>query len=267
MTLTHDEAAVVDRSHDDAAGEVDRDEWDDTEGDADLSSSIALFEGDEGRLDVAQRRALVALLKHRFITARTHPGEWRALIAHPHLIRSRLNDVFLDLHLDREREVAFKRQAAPDGGGRFPTLVRDLAWSREETVIMVYLRRRSRAEEGTGQIRVFVDRQEMLDHVASLRPAHATDQAGDSRRGAKAIENLITAGLLIGQHDADRFEISPAIDVVLPLERLHELLRWLQAQRPGGAFDDTLIDDAAPDDEVLDGSTMDGETDPEEQDA
>lgn len=257
MTLTHDEPAVEDRLPQDA-------DWDgDTDGDRDASSSIALFEGDEGRLDVAQRRALVALLKHRFITPRTHPGEWRALIAHPTLIRSRLNDVFLDLHLDREREVAFKRQAAPDGGGRFPTLVRDLAWSREETVIMVYVRRRSRAEEGSGQIRVFVDRQEMLDHVASLRPAHATDQAGDSRRGAKAIENLITAGLLIGQHDADRFEISPALDVVLPLERLQDLLRWLQTQRAGdAALDDAVLDDAAHTD-----AAPDDENDPEEQDA
>ncbi len=34
---------------------------------------VSLFEGDEGELEHAERRALVALLKQRFISARTHP--------------------------------------------------------------------------------------------------------------------------------------------------------------------------------------------------
>ena len=33
--------------------------------DRELSSSVALFEGDEGGLELAQRRALVAIVKHR----------------------------------------------------------------------------------------------------------------------------------------------------------------------------------------------------------
>lgn len=206
--------------------EDDPDTWTD---DGEAALGVALFEGDEGRLELAQRRTFVALLKHRFITARTHPAEWRTLLAHTSLLRSRLNDLFLDLHLDDEREVAFKRQAVPDGGTRFPTLLFDKAWSREETILMVYLRSRSRAEEVTGGTRVYVDRQEMLDHVASLRPDHATDRAGDSRRAANAVDALNRAGLLIGAREADRFEVSPAIDVVLPLERLQELLAWLQS--------------------------------------
>ena len=197
--------------------------------DTGLGGAVALFEGDEGRVELGQRRAFVALLKHRFITARTHPAEWRTLLAHTTLLQSRLNDLFLDLHLDREREVAFKRQAVPDGGTRFPTLLFDKAWSREETILMVYLRSRSRAEEVTGGTRVYVDREEMLEHVASLRPGHATDRAGDARRAGNAVDALNKAGLLVGARDADRFEVSPAIDVVLPLERLQELLTWLDA--------------------------------------
>lgn len=219
-------------------------DWEDA--DRDATSSVALFEGDRGRLDVIQRRALVALLKHRFITARTHATEWRALVRDPELFRSRLNDLFLDLHLDREREVAFKRQATPDGGGRFPTLLFDTAWSREETILMVYLRSRSRAAEVSGVPRVHVDRDEMLEHVAALRPPHATDQAGDAKRAGNAVDNLNKAELLIGPRGGDRFEISPAIDVVLPLERLQELLAWLQAQQAGaGAEQEVLDDDAA----------------------
>jgi hypothetical protein len=235
------------------AGEPVRGEWE--EDDRELSSSVALFEGDEGRLELAQRRTLVALLKHRFITARTHPVEWRTLMSHPNLLRSRLNDLFLDLHLDREREVAFKRQAMPDGGSRFPTLLYDKAWSREETILMVYLRSRSRAEEVTGTTRVYVDREEMLEHVASLRPGRATDQAGDRARADKAVDSLNKADLLIGARQADRFEISPAIDVVLPLERLRELLKWLQTQNAPTGVQETLDADAQG------GGEVDGEVD------
>ncbi|PWU47501.1 hypothetical protein DLJ47_30425 [Micromonospora sp. S4605] len=210
--------------------------WDDPE--RELTSSVALFEGDEGGLELPQRRALVALIKQRFITAQSHPKEWKALTANPRLIRSRLNDLFLDLHLDTDREVAFKRQVVPEGGGRFPTLLHDTAWAREETILLVYLRTRSRSEEVAGTSRTFIDRQDMLEHIVTFRPAQATDQAGDARRAAKAIESLNRAGLLIGPSTADRFEVSPAIDVVLPLERLQDLLRWLKAHNAAGAAAD-----------------------------
>jgi hypothetical protein len=198
--------------------------------DRELTSSVALFEGDEGALDMLQRRALVALLKHRFITARSHPKEWRTVVTHQRLIRSRLNDQFMNLHIDVTREVAYKRQAVPEGGGRFPTLLHDTAWSREETILLVYLRSRARSEETAGTSRTLVDRQDMLEHVASLRPDHASDHVTDARRATTAIENLNRAGLLVGPSTADQFEVSPAVDVVLPLERLQELLRWLQTQ-------------------------------------
>ena len=282
MTLTHDGTVDLTAVPDDVAADdlevgfarvLDDDPEDDLgTGDRDATTSVALFEGDEGRLELAQRKALVALLKHRFVTARTHPVEWRAIVANPSLVRSRLNDLFLDLHLDREREVAFKRQAAPDGGGRFPTLLFDTAWSREETVLMVFLRSRSRAAEGTGVSRVYVDRQEMVDHVATLRPAQATDQATDGRRAAAAVDALNKAGLLIGPRTADRFEISPAIDVVLPLERLQDLLRWLQTANGADAVEAPGATDAddAPDADAVEQDAVgqdDGPQDAEPQDA
>ena len=222
--------------------------WDDPE--RELTSSVALFEGDEGGLTLAQRRALVAIVKQRFITAESHPKEWRALVANPRLVRARLNDLFLDLHLDPDREIAFKRQVTPEGGGRFPTLLRDTAWSREETILLVYLRSRSRSEQAAGAPKTFIDREDMLEHIAAQRPAHATDHTGDGKRAAKAVENLNRAGLLVGASAADRFEVSRAIDVVLPLERLQSLLAWLERQNTAAATngDPARIDAATPDD-------------------
>src|SRR6478735_804367 len=137
---------------------------------------VSLFEGDEGGLEYAQRHALVTLLKQRFISARTHPRDWQVLVEHERVLRSRLNDLFLDLAVDRDREVAWKRQAVSETGSRFPTLLHDTTWSREETLVLVHLRDRLRAGHAGGDARVYVDREDVVDYVATFRPTHATDE-------------------------------------------------------------------------------------------
>lgn len=190
--------------------------------------SVSLFEGDEGGLEYAQRQTLVTLLKQRFISARTHPRDWQVLVEHEQLLRGRLNDLFLDLQVDRAREVAWKRQAQAEGGGRFPTLLHDTAWSREETLVLVHLRDRLRAGIAGGDVRVYVDRDDLLDYVASYRPVHATDESGDEKRARNAVTSIVKAGLLIPTASDDRFEISEAVEPLLPLELLQELLEALQ---------------------------------------
>src|SRR5512139_3294181 len=192
------------------------------------TTSVSLFEGDEGGLEYAERRALVTLLKQRFISARTHPKDWRALTENERLIRSRLNDLFLELQIDPVREVAWKRQAASETGQKFPTLLYDAAWSREETVVLVHLRDRFRAATAAGEERVFVDRDDIVEYVAGFRPAHATDVSGDDKRARNAVSSVNKAGLLIGSPTDHRFEISEAIESLLPLELLKELLVSLQ---------------------------------------
>jgi hypothetical protein len=195
--------------------------------------SVSLFEGDEGGLEYAQRHALVALVKQRFISARTHPRDWQVLVEHERVLRSRLNDLFLDLAIDRTREVAWKRQATSETGSRFPTLLYDAAWSREETLVLVHLRDRLRAGLAGGDARVYVDREDVVDYVASFRPTHATDEAGDEKRARNAVVSVVKAGLLIGTASDERFEISEAVESLLPLELLTELLEALQ--RANGA--------------------------------
>jgi hypothetical protein len=212
--------------------------------------SVSLFEGDEGGLDYAQRRALVTLLKQRFISARTHPRDWKVLVEHERLLRSRLNDLFLDLQVDRAREVAWKRQATSETGSRFPTMLYDAAWSREETLVLVHLRDRLRAGVASGDARVFVDREDVVRYVSSFRPSHATDVAGDEKRARNALAGIVKAGLLIGTGSEERFEISEAVEPLIPLELLQELLAALVAandtEAPSGP-DDTadLFDDGA----------------------
>lgn len=222
--------------HIDTAGDRTEVGLDGDDPDREGTTSVALFEGDEGGLELDQRRALVVLLKQRFITGRTHPKEWRAVTRNPRPIRARLNDLFLDLHLDAEQEVAYKRQVNPEGAGRpFPTLLYDAPWGREDTVLLIYLRSRLRSEQAGGNNRVFVDRKDMVEFVEQHRPAHATDHSGDAKRAKNAIDALYKAGLLVGVSTADRFEISNALEVLLPIEKLQELLAWL---RSAGTEDD-----------------------------
>ncbi|GGO74879.1 DUF4194 domain-containing protein [Nocardioides deserti] len=200
----------------------------DTVTDEPVPVSVSLWEGDEGGLEQAQRQALVTLVKQRFVSARTHPRDWQVLVEHERVLRSRLNDLFLDLAIDRDREVAWKRQAVSETGSRFPTLLYDAAWSREETILLVHLRDRLRAGAAAGETRVFVDREDLLEHVAGFRPPHATDESGDEKRARNAVTGLVKAGLLItGEHE-DRFEVSEAVEPLLPLELLHELLESLR---------------------------------------
>ncbi|MGZ4459045.1 MAG: DUF4194 domain-containing protein, partial [Nocardioidaceae bacterium] len=154
------------------------------------------------------------------------------------------------------REVAWKRQAVPETGLKFPTLLYDAAWSREETLVLVHLRDRFRAAAAAGEGRVFVDREDVVEYVAGFRPAHATDVAGDEKRARNAVASVNKAGLLIGSPGDDRFEISEAIESLLPLELLKELLVSLRhTNEPAPApAEDPLFDDepraaAAPDEE------------------
>lgn len=215
------------------------------------TTSLTLFEGDEGGLPLAQRRALLALVKLRFITARTHPREWAALVEAPRALTTRLNDLFLELVVDRERGVAYKRQAVPEAGGRFPTLLHDTAWNREETITLVFLRNRFFTETAKGEAHAWVDHAELVDHLMGMRPVTATDAAGDEQRARNAISSVYKTGLLMGSATGERFEISPAVEVLLPVERLTELLSWLRdprsATEPDTEPDTEPEADTAPD--------------------
>ncbi|MDJ0378232.1 DUF4194 domain-containing protein [Cryobacterium sp. PH31-L1] len=203
--------------------------------------SLSLFEGDEGGLSVEQRRTLVLLLKHRYISAALQPAEWQTLLASQSLLKSRLNDVFLDLEVDLHYEVAFKRQAVAEGGERFPTLLHDVAYTREETILLVLLRQRFRSERAGGQEIVLVDRENLVENVAHFRPDYATDLSGDARRASAAVDSLAKARVLLKTSDPDRFRVSAVIEVLLSVERLGELLDWLRQENGDAVHDDPSL--------------------------
>ena len=223
---------------------VDAEATQDFEDDEPDQTSLAMFEGDTGTLFPEQRRCLHALLKQRYISAERNPEHWAVLLSDVGVIKSRLNDLFLELHVDRDFQVAFKRHASSETGESLPSLLRDISHTKEETIVMVFLRQRFFAQRQDGEEVVFVDRQSLLDDVADQRPEHATHRAMDHKRADNAIEALASAGVLLKSADPDRFRISPIIEVLLPIERLRALWEWLAAQNgadtpiPAGSDDD-----------------------------
>jgi hypothetical protein len=226
--------------------------------DDEMAHFVPQFEGDRSELTLAQRKALVTVLKHTYVSMESHPQVYATILESEDVIASRLNDLFLDLHLDRNYKIAFKRKAVPPNPDRpFPTLVYDTPYNREETILMVFLRERFRSERSAGADDVFIDVEDMLERVVNFRPEHATDVSGDERKVRNAIEALRKAGVLVKTGDENRMRISPVIEVVLPLPALRAMLSWLVTENQDDqssetdARDEFADGDGVRSDEVL----------------
>lgn len=201
-------------------------------GDPDLEEegTTSLFEGDCGQLAPEVRRALVAILKRRYVSAERDPDVWRVLMENRVPLESRLNDMFLHLIVDRDYGVAYKRQAMPDGGGTFPTLLHNLAYTREQTVLMVHLRGVFRSATSAGDEAVFVDGRELIEEAANYWPASTTNHVDAERAAQRAVEALVKSDILLETAERGRYRISPIIEVLLPVGRLQELAESLARQ-------------------------------------
>lgn len=227
---THDDITDLDPPSDlDSEQEHEPDSIDD--GDDFLSGpSLALWEGDRGFLTVQQRRTFVALLKNRYITPATPGGVWQSLTEDETPFHSRLNELFLELEIDRHHQVAYKVQAKPEAESKsFPTVLYDAQWSREETILLVYLRMRFRSGYG-GTEKVFIDVDEIVEHVQSFRPPTDLAHSRGKSTTRSAVEAIRKTGILIGKEGAERYQIAPIIEVLLTDARVEQLLAWLIEQ-------------------------------------
>ncbi|GAA1738106.1 hypothetical protein GCM10009809_36500 [Isoptericola hypogeus] len=208
----------------------------------------ALFAGDLGVLPYDARRALALVLQRRYLSAAAHPAEWRALLAHQNVLASRCHDMFVELVVDRDYEIAYKRQVR-EAGLSIPVLLKDEPYKRVETLLMLFARNRFRQEQGAGERAAHVDAEELVDYALGFLAAGETNLAARRRE----IDNAI--GALVREHVLDevadgRFRVQPVVEILLPVERLRALTAWLRnpSVAPVGTTDDE------PDDETDDAS-------------
>ncbi len=187
-----------------------------------------LFAGDVGVLDADARRVLVRLLQRRFLLADRNRGEWTVLMDHRHAIESRLNDLFVRLVVDHDRGVAYKEQVRSDEL-EIPILLRDEAYSRAETLVLVHLRTVYQRESTAGEGSARVD----IEDIEQTVLTYFSEADGSTARRQKAIRAAVARlrqDGVIEEESEGRYLISPLVEILLSADRLRELRDWLAQQ-------------------------------------
>ncbi|BAW94171.1 hypothetical protein CHIBA101_2350 [Actinomyces sp. Chiba101] len=178
----------------------------------------ALWDGDAGTLPRDTRRAIVRLVQGPYLSAALHPELWQALMADLDAVRHHLANMFLGVIVDREAGFAFVRNC-DDPTGQAPSVVRAMPLTLIDTALLLHLRTLLLRTMGAGQ-RVFVDRSELIDHLAIYRRRASTDLSGFERRVSASIAKMTRASLLQATSVDERYEISPILALVFGADQV-----------------------------------------------
>lgn len=200
--------------------------------DAGPASANNLFMGDSGELALETRRALVQLLAGPSLDGRRHPKLWSILVRDEALIRCRLAELFLDLVIDRDVQVAFTRQA-DTGDLEAPLLLRRAQLTFIDSILLLYLRQRLTQADSQGD-RAVVSTEEITEYLTLYERTANTDRAGFTKRVHASIEKTKKHSILqkIRSSD-DRFEISPTLKLLFSAEEIHALSHLYQRMATG----------------------------------
>ncbi len=180
------------------------------------------FAGDTGTLPLDTRRVLVQLLLGPSIDATRQRRLWPVLLRDQDLLRSRLHELFLDLVVDVEQQVAFTRQVVADDIDA-PVLLRKSQLSFLDSALLLYLRQRLTQAEAQGE-RAVVSADEMAAQLSVFERSANPDAARFGRQVASAIEKAKKLNLLrlLGGGD-QRFEVAPTLKLLFPAEQIQAL--------------------------------------------
>ncbi|HVL56442.1 MAG TPA: DUF4194 domain-containing protein [Burkholderiaceae bacterium] len=233
-------------------------------------SASAAFAGDEGQLPIDTRRVLVQLLLGPSIDARRQSRLWPVLVRDESVVRSRLHELFLELVIDRDQQVAFTRQIASEGDLDVPVLLRRAQLTFLDSVLLLMLRQRLTQADVQGE-RAVLSLLEMQEHLALFRRQADVDHAKFARHAENAIEKAKRLGLLRKIRGSDgRYEVSPTLKLLFSAEQI-QALAGAYAKLPGRDDDegpaddgdepeeDESPDDEPPDDELTADDLTDGE--------
>lgn len=183
-----------------------------------------LFRGDTGQLSIDTRRTLVQLLLGPSIDARRQRHLWPILLRDEEIIRSRLHELFLELVIDRDVQVAFTRQVASEQID-VPILLRRAHLTFVESALLLYLRQRLTQADAEGD-RAVLSLLEMLEHLSVFERDGNQDHARFERQMVNAVEKAKTLGLIHRIRGADeRYEVSPTLKLLFAAEEIQELTR------------------------------------------
>ncbi|ADC63347.1 DUF4194 domain-containing protein [Allochromatium vinosum] len=195
--------------------------------DAVPASANTLFIGDSGELPLDTRRALVQLLAGPSLDGYRHPKLWPILIRDEVPIRRRLAELFLELVIDRDMQVAFTRQA-DTGELEVPTLLRRAQLTFIDSILLLHLRQRLTQADSRGD-RAVVSTDEIMEFLNLYERASNTDRAGFVKRIHASIEKIKKHSILQKiRSSEDRFEISPTLKLLFSAEEIQALTHLYQ---------------------------------------
>jgi hypothetical protein len=192
------------------------------------------FAGDTGQLPLETRRVLVQLLLGPSIDATRQRHLWPVLLRDEAVLRSRLHDLFLELVVDAEQQVAFTRQVVAEDVDA-PVLLRKAHLTFLETALVLFLRQRLTQADAAGE-RAVVSYEDMQAHLGVFERGANPDQARFGRQVVGAIEKVKKLSLVrLLPGGQQRFEVSPTLKLLFPAEAIQALTQTYHALLNGGA--------------------------------
>lgn len=195
-----------------------------------------LFPGDRGELALETRRVLVQLLLGPALDGRRHGLLWPVLLRDEAILRTRLSDLFLDLILDTDQQVAFTRQAET-GDLDVPILLRRAQLTFVDSIVLLFLRQRLTHADVQGE-RAVVSLAEIHEHLLIYQRSTSTDTAGFAKRIRASIEKIKNHNLLQKiRGSEERYEISPTLKLLFSAEAIQALAGQYERLTAGGRPD------------------------------
>jgi hypothetical protein len=201
--------------------------------------SVQLYQGDSGELSLDARRVLVQLLAGPSLDGQRHPKLWPILIRDESAIRGRLSELFLQLVVDRDLQVAFTRQA-DTGDLEVPRLLRRANLTFLDSILLLHLRQRLTQAEAHGE-RAVASIEEIVELLGVYEKAGNTDRALFEKRIRASIEKIKKHSILRKiRSSEDRFEISPTLKLLFSAEEIQTLTRIYHDMRVAEASSDQV---------------------------
>jgi len=196
------------------------------------STTSELFFGDAGELALDTRRVLVQLLSGPSLDGRRHTILWPVLLRDENIIRRRLADLFLELVIDRDIQVAFTRQA-DTGELEAAPLLRRSKLTFIDSVLLLYLRQQLTQAESRSE-RAVVSRDDIMENLQVYEQGGNTDRAGFVKRVHASIEKIKERSILQKIRSSDeRFEVSPALKLIFSAEKIQALTKLYKSMAAG----------------------------------
>lgn len=209
-----------------------------------------LFEGDTGTLPFKTRQVLVHLLRGPYLRRDRSRHLWTELVASEAVLRSRLNDLFLDLAIDDETGVAFCRR--PDTfESKAPSLLHTVRLKFLDSVLLLMLRSRLMRTAETGD-RTVVAHAEIVEYLRDYdRTADRDVRLFDAHVGG-VVKRLKDRKILFPLSGEElRYEVSPVLQLLFDATDVAALTEEYRKKAEELREDATAIDEDRPEKRVM----------------